>query len=48
MPRPKPPVPWNPGSYSFRLTTPQRTALARLGGARWIREQIEKVIQSAK
>jgi len=48
MPRAKPPEPWNAGAYSFRLTTPHRVALARLGGAKWIREQIEKAMTDAQ
>ena len=48
MPRPKPPEPWNPGHYSMRLTTPQRVALAHLGGAKWIRAQIDMALKNAQ
>lgn len=48
MPRAKPPEPWLKHPFNFRITQTMRIDLARLGGAKWIREQIEKAMNDAQ
>lgn len=47
MPRAKPLVPWDPGHFSFRLTTAQREKIKRCGGAQWLREMIDAAEEPA-
>ena len=42
MPRPKPIEAWHNSPLSMRFTLTQRITLKRLGGVRWIRDQIDK------
>jgi len=45
----RPPVPPRPKPYSLRLETQeQRDKLTRLGGAPWLRDQIDKAIEQLK
>jgi len=41
MPRPKPIVPWHTNPLTIRMTWEQRMKLKKLGGAEWLRQQIE-------
>ena len=42
MSRPKPSEEWTASPYNFRITKVMRIKLVRLGGAKWLREQIDK------
>lgn len=48
MPRAKPKEPWLKHPYNFRITPTLRIDLARLGGAKWIREQIKKATNDSQ
>ena len=42
MARPKPLVPWHTNPLTIRMTWEQRVKLKQLGGAEWLRQQIDK------